>query len=94
MTKALNRVSIISYKYLELHGTQFAKCSLREVSYLFLVEETEGPPPAGSSREVNLLSPLWGSPDDVKSQSPLSQNAGLGCEGASASTSGPFPVPS
>lgn len=47
-TKALYRVSIISYKYLELHGTQFAKCSLREVSHLVLFEDTEGPPPAGS----------------------------------------------
>jgi hypothetical protein len=48
-TKALHRVSIISYKYLELHGTQFAKRSLREVSHIVLVEDTEGPPPAGSS---------------------------------------------
>lgn len=49
MTKALYRVSIISYKYLELHRTQFAKRSLREVSHIVLVQDTEGPPPAGSS---------------------------------------------
>lgn len=47
-TKALHRVSI-SYKYLDFTGTQFAKRSLREVSHIVLVEDTEGPPPAGSS---------------------------------------------
>lgn len=94
-TKALYRVSIISYKYLELHGTQFAKCSLREVSHLILVEDTEGPPPAGSRGvgRVSQLSPSWGFPSNMKSQSPLSQNAGLGCERASASSSGPSPAP-